>query len=130
MDITVAQFFAPLDVSMIIIDCSWNMHASEITAKAPKLVAYLRNHGHATTPIVLVQGTTAGQAWIGNSSGAATGIVGGLNETANRAAMASVYEDIVAAGDKQLHFVDGDACVWQNFLVHLSRWKGHSNHLS
>ena len=72
MDITVAQFFAPLDVSMIIIDCSWNMHAAEITAKAPKLISYLRSHGHAATPIVLVQGTTAGQAWVGNSSGAAT----------------------------------------------------------
>jgi hypothetical protein len=39
------------------------------------------------------------------------GILGGLNQTANRAAMSAAYDALVAAGDKHLHFVDGDACV-------------------
>ena len=108
MDLGVASFFAPLDVSMIIIDCSWNMQAADVARKAPLLIAYLRKNGHSATPIVMVQGTTAGAAWVGNSSGFPTGIVGGINETANRAATKAAFEAL-APKDKHLHFVDGNA---------------------
>ena len=44
-------------MSLIIVDCNPNMNASLIDQRAVPLVHYLRGHGHATTPIVLSEGT-------------------------------------------------------------------------
>ena len=61
-------FSATIDASLIAIDCSWNMSPAQITARAAMVVGYLRAHGHPTTPIVFVEGTTGGQQWISNST--------------------------------------------------------------
>jgi hypothetical protein len=112
MDPGVVSFLATIDASLIVIDCSWNMSPGEITARAPVLVAYLRSHGHATTPIVFVEGTTGGQQWISNSSLPGTsGVIGGIDEPANRVALRAAFAAIVAKtpADKNLHLVDGDS---------------------
>ena len=75
---------------MIVIDCNWNMNAAEITNNMAPLVSYLRNNGHATTPLVLVEGTTGGQRWISPTGG----IIGRNNQTANRIAFQAAYNEI------------------------------------
>jgi hypothetical protein len=63
MELSVARYLAPIPASLIIIDCNPNMVASLITNRTKPLVAYLRTHGHATTPIVLSEGTPYGADW-------------------------------------------------------------------
>lgn len=112
MDPGVTTFLATLDTALIVIDCSWNMSPTAISARAPVLVAYLRAHGHPKTPIVLVEGTTGGQQWISNSSepGTQSEPIGGIDEPSNRVALKSAFDGIVAkTKDANLHYVDGDA---------------------
>ena len=87
------------------------MQPKDITARAAPLVAYLRSHGHPTTPIVFAEGTTGGQQWIQNSSHpGSSGVIGGIDEPANRAALRAAFAAIVAkTHDTNLHHVDGDA---------------------
>ena len=68
MNMGVTKLIATLDVAMIVIDCDWNMQGPLITANMAPLVSYLRSHGHPTTPIVMAEGTTAGQHWINPTS--------------------------------------------------------------
>ena len=64
MEKGVYQHLAKLDAALIIIDCNWNMDGLTITANAPPLLSYFRKNGHATTPIVLAEGTPAGGEWL------------------------------------------------------------------
>jgi hypothetical protein len=112
MDPGVVSFLATIDASVIVVDCSWNMSPSQITTRAPPLVGYLRSHGHPTTPIIFVEGTTGGQQWISNSSLPETsGVIGGINEAANRVALRAVFAAMIAKSpaDKNLHLVNGDS---------------------
>ena len=43
------------EAAAIIIDCLPNMNTGQVTNRTVPLVKYLRAHGHAKTPIVLVQ---------------------------------------------------------------------------
>jgi hypothetical protein len=63
MELSVAKFLTTINCSMFIIDCNPNMNSSLITERTVPLVAYLRSHGHAQTPIVLSEGTTYGTEW-------------------------------------------------------------------
>lgn len=48
--------------AVIVIDCNWNMGPGEITTNAPLIVQQLREEWSATKPIVLAEGTSAGDA--------------------------------------------------------------------
>ena len=63
MEISVAQFLVQLDVGLFIIDCNPNMNASLIAERIVPLVHYIRQHGHATTPIAITEGTPYGFEW-------------------------------------------------------------------
>merc|ERR1711924_492789 len=51
----------------IVIDCLPNMNTAEVTNRTVPLVKYLRAHSHATTPIVLAEGTPTPQDWLNAS---------------------------------------------------------------
>jgi len=94
MELSVAQFLAPIDAAVIVIDCLPNMNAGLVTNRTVPLVEYLRANGHHSTPIVLAAGTTYGQHWFEPT-----------NNDDKRAALQAEYEKLVAAGDTALHLV-------------------------
>lgn len=61
MELGVAKHLATIpSVSLIIVDCNWNMDGASISSSTEPLVQYFRTHGHPTTPIILAEGTPAG----------------------------------------------------------------------
>jgi hypothetical protein len=91
---SVAGFLTQLPAALFVIDCLPNLNAKEVSQRTVPLVRYLREHGHATTPIVLAAGTTYGDHWVepGPNDG-------------KRAALEEAYAQLVAAGDAHLHLV-------------------------
>lgn len=109
MNMGVTKLIATLDVAMIVIDCSWNMDAALIKTNMAPLVSYLRSNGHATTPIVMVESTTAGQNWINPNITPGCSAIS-CEQAANRAAFQAAYSAILGqTGDKNLYRVSGDA---------------------
>ena len=105
MNMGVTEYIARIDAAMIVVDCAWNMQPAQITSSMAPLVKYLRANGHPTTPIVMVEGTTHGQAWIVNSTHP-----GADAQAVKRRAFAAAYAAILAkTGDGNLHYVGGDA---------------------
>ena len=101
MNMGVTKLIATLDAAMIVIDCDWNMDAAMITSNMAPLVSYLRSNGHATTPIVMAEGTTAGQHWINPNSTSASCAAISCKQTAARIAFEAAFKAIVdKTGDK------------------------------
>ena len=98
MDIGVALWLAKLDAAVFIIDCNWNMHATEIAEKTLPIVQLLRAAA-PTTPIVLVEGTPDGDSWFTSTASTA--------ELEKNAALKSGYDAAVKAGVTMLHYVKG-----------------------
>lgn len=98
MELNVAQYLATVDCSMIIVDCNPNMDGPTITSRAIPLVHYLRSHGHATTPIVLSEGTPYGTDWAQDPT-----TPHGGNRPKN-VALAAAFKTLVDGGDKQLFY--------------------------
>ena len=95
MELNVAQYLTTIDASMIIIDCAPNMDDATITARTIPLVKYLRARGHATTPIVISEGTQYGTDWTDGPT---------VGNAPKNLALAAAYARLVAAGDKFLHY--------------------------
>ena len=91
---SVATFLSQLPAALFVIDCLPNLSAEQVSQRTAPLVNYLRGHGHATTPIVLAEGTTYGDHWI--SPGPNDG---------KRAALEAAYQQLVDAGDTPLYLV-------------------------
>ena len=101
METAVAQFLVAVPgVDVIIVDCDRNMDAATVAAAAPPLVAYLRAHGHAATPIVLAEGTAMGRDW--------SVVAQSADSSATGAALRAAYDALVSAGDPALHYVAAD----------------------
>jgi hypothetical protein len=97
---TVVEGRAP---AAIVFDCLPDLRGARNHALiAPRLkadIAYLRVNGHSSTPIVLAEGTDYTNAWA---------IPGVAAETATRRAiLRRTFDELVAAGDKHLHYVNG-----------------------
>ncbi len=73
------------------------MQAAQIAANAVPLVQYLRAHGHPSMPIVFVEGTQMGYEWLVPDQEA-------LAE-ADDAALYAAYQQLLAAGDRNMHYV-------------------------
>ena len=62
MEAEVGQFVRELDAGAFVIDCLLNMTAAQVAERTAPLVRQLREK-HATTPILLVEDRTFGNAW-------------------------------------------------------------------
>lgn len=100
MELSVAKYLSTLDASVFVIDCDWNMDAATIAARAVPYVQYLRAHGHPTTPVILAEGSDWPAIWISNAPL-------GAGVAAKRAAMEAAFAQLKAAGDKNIHLVQG-----------------------
>jgi hypothetical protein len=68
-----------------------------ITKNAIPLVKYFRANGHATTPIVLAEGTPSGTDW-------AAPDVSSTQQGANAIALAAAFKSLIAEGDTHLYY--------------------------
>jgi len=102
MELSVAQFLTAITPApaAFIVDCSWNMNATSISANAVPLVQYLRSNGHPDTPIVLSEGLPFGRAWAVPDQAA--------QQAASNAALAAAFRQLQGAGDQYLYYVSTD----------------------
>lgn len=94
-------------IAVFIIDCLPNLNAEEVSQRTGPVVNAVRAALGDAVPVVLAEGTTYGDAWLGAGVSQA--------QAEKRAALTQVYKDLVAAGVPNLHYVSGDqlfAPVW------------------
>ena len=108
LQINVAEFLTQINAAAFVIDCNPNLNAESISKLAKPLVQYFRKQ-HPTTPIILAEGTTYGDFWFqpGTHSG----------QVAKRQALRTAYNELKAAGDEHLHYVDGNLLFGNNSVV-------------
>lgn len=99
MEPEVGEFLVELDPAVYVIDCCPNMSGEETAAKTKPLVAQLRK-AHPQTPIVLVEDRRYTDAWLNESKG--------KRNDANHAALKQAYDELIAAGEKNLYYIPGD----------------------
>jgi len=96
----VGALMAEVDAAAYIIDCLPNMNAAAVNARCVPLVKQLRK-AHPHTPIVLVEDRRNANSWLVPSRS--------KHHDANHAALRKAYEQLKAAGVKNLHYLSGDA---------------------
>ena len=99
MDVEVADLLAELDASAFVIDCLPNMDGPAVTERTEPLVQRIRK-SHPETPIVLVEDRTY----------ANTPFLPARRQRhdSSRAALRGAYDRLTAAGVKNLHYVEGE----------------------
>lgn len=81
----------------IICDCSWNVDAAIITARAAAFVRTLRSAGlNASVPVYLVEGLPFGRNWAVPEDATA--------QAESNAALRAAYEALVAGGDERVFY--------------------------
>jgi lysophospholipase L1-like esterase len=90
---------AELDAACYVIDCLPNMNATTVTERCVPLVKQLRK-ARPNTPILLVEDRSFANAWLIPAKA--------KFHDENRAALRKAYEQLKAAGMKQLHYLSGD----------------------
>ena len=109
-----------MDASVIVLDCLADLNTSEITARTVSFVRALRAAKHATTPIVLTEGTPTPGDWLARS------ISGNWGYPA-RVALRAAYDTLTSGGDTHVHYVAA-ADMFQfnpNPLVNPTVWGEH-----
>ncbi|WP_336519680.1 SGNH/GDSL hydrolase family protein [Planctellipticum variicoloris] len=99
MEPEVGAFLVELDPAIYVIDCCPNMSGEETAAKTKPLVEQLRK-ARPETPIVLVEDRRYTDAWLNESKG--------QRNDGNHAALKKAYEELIAAGAKNLYYIPGD----------------------
>lgn len=113
MELSVAKYMVEIEPppAAFVIDCLPDMAAAAVTLKTRPLVAFLRAHGRAGTPIVLVEGTNYTNQWLVPSTGAA--VPSTWKQPAKRAALWAEYQKLLEHGGGPLHYVTGSQLLGQ-----------------
>ena len=98
MEIELAQLIAEIDAAVYVIDCLPNMDAALLRERALPFLQALRA-ARSETPILLVEDRTFTNAWI----------MAGRRDhhAASRAEICRAYEAMIAAGDTNIHYLEG-----------------------
>ncbi|MEM7012991.1 MAG: SGNH/GDSL hydrolase family protein [Verrucomicrobiota bacterium] len=106
LEIEVAELMTELDASVFVIDCLPNLgDAKDVAERTGPLVNRLRKD-HPKTPIVLVEDRTYDYAWIKASLRA--------RHDATRAALRGAFEQMMADGVSNLHYIEGANLIGQD----------------
>lgn len=113
MQLSVAKFLVQIKPApaAVVIDCLPDMNAAMVAQNTAPLVKFLRAHGLSTTPILLVEGTNYTNQWLIPNTG--PGVPTTWHQPDKRAALLAEYQKLVAAGDKNLHYVRGTQLLGQ-----------------
>ncbi len=98
LEAEVGKLLAEIDPAVYVIDCLPNVTGDIVAQRTEPLVAILRK-ARPETPIVLVEDRTYDYAWI--KAGARD------RHRQSRAALKAAYLRLVAAGDTNLHYLEG-----------------------
>jgi len=98
MEKEVGQFLTEIDPAVYVIDCLPNMSAEQVAERTQPLVLQLRA-ARPDTPIVLVEDRDYSNGWLLEGPRK-------RNRT-SQAALKKAYEELLAAGVKHLHYIDG-----------------------
>ncbi len=99
METEVATLLAELDPAVFVIDCLPNIGAEEVLARTKPCIDILRK-AHPTTPILLVEDRTYGDAFFIRAKRE-------RNRT-SREALRKVYDELKSAGDENLYYLEGE----------------------
>ncbi|QDT54571.1 hypothetical protein Pan44_26040 [Caulifigura coniformis] len=99
MELEVGQFLVELKPAVFVIDCCPNLTGPDTAARTKPLVAQLRG-AHPTVPILLVEDRRYTDAWINPSKA--------QKNDENHAALKKSFDELIAAGDKNLYYLTGD----------------------
>lgn len=99
METELAALLAEIDAAVYVIDCLPNMGAQDITERTKPCVEILRK-AHPETPIVLVEDRSYSDSFLVTAKRE-------RNRT-NREALRAAYEELKAAGDKNLYYLEGE----------------------
>ena len=102
MDPPVVDLLAELEAAVYVIDCEPNMDAASVSQRTEPLVRRLRQ-AHPTTPILLVENHDHPTPELFPKDTAAI--------KASQTALRTVYDKLVQAGDKNLHYLPGKALI-------------------
>ena len=98
MEEGVVRHLVALDASVFVVDCLPNMTPQQVAERTVPLVRQIRA-AHPTTPILLVEDRTFANAWLVPGRTA--------QHKERRAALRKAWEELVAAGDENLHYLRG-----------------------
>ncbi|MBC8116275.1 MAG: hypothetical protein H7062_17950, partial [Candidatus Saccharimonas sp.] len=98
MEPEVTALIAELDAAVYVIDCCPNLGGAE-TAKLTKPLVQQLRAARPDTPIVLVEDRVYTDAWLIASKQS--------RNDGNHAALKKSFEELIAAGTKQLHYIPG-----------------------
>ncbi len=99
MEPEVGQFLVELQPAVFVIDCCPNLNGKETAERTQPLVAQLRA-AHPAVPILLVEDRRYTDAWVNPAKGA--------RNDGNHVALKKAYDELIAAGDKNLYYLTGD----------------------
>jgi hypothetical protein len=99
MEPEVGQFLVELKPSAFVIDCCPNLSGQETGERTKPLVAQLRK-AHPTVPIVLVEDRRYTDSWVNPAHAE--------RNDGNHAALKKAFDELIAAGDKNLYYLTGD----------------------
>jgi lysophospholipase L1-like esterase len=99
LDPDIAELLGDLDASVFVLDCLPNLSAAQVAERTEPFVKALRK-AKPTTPILLVEDRTYTNA-------PALPALAKRNAD-SRAALKKAFDALVAAGDKNLHYLAGD----------------------
>ena len=108
MELSVAKYLSMVEASVLVIDCLPNMDAEAVANQTIPLVQYLRNNGHATTPIVLAEGTPYPGEWLNGPP---------FMDTPKNVALKKAFDTLVGPlGVTGLHYVKGTDLFDETFV--------------
>ncbi len=99
MEPEVTALIAELDAAVYVIDCCPNLGGAETAKLTKPLVEQLRT-ARPNTPIVLVEDRIYTDAWLIASKQS--------RNDGNHAALQKSFDELIAAGTKQLHYIPGN----------------------
>ncbi len=99
MELIMADAFAELDPCVYVLDCLPNMNPDMVAERAYPFVRRLREK-RPDTPIILIEDRRFPRSWLDE----------GKNNfhNANHAALRKAYDQLIAEGEKNLYYIEGD----------------------
>lgn len=98
METEVAAFLGEIDAAVFVVDCLPNLSGPDVLARTEPCIRVIRK-SHPKVPILLVEDRSYSDAFLVESKRE--------RNRANRAALRSVYERLKRAGDRNLHYLEG-----------------------